>query len=690
MAGTSEDTTSRGFDDPVDALPGIGRERKALLANLGLHTLGCLALHLPRAYQDRRTLTPIGELAPGMEATVTGEVTAARNRRMRGRNSLAEVRVSDGTGEAAALFFGRGFLAYSLKPGTRVILTGKVESGDPPAMRSPEYEVLEDEQDEGLNTGRITPVYRLTGKLGQRHMRRWIREALHRTLPGLEETLPGALRARRGYPPLQEALLAAHFPETAEAAEAARERFAYEELLAVQLAAMGSSPAEGQGPVGVMHRVDGPLLRALRESLPFTLTPGQERAVEDILGDMAAPRSMLRLIQGDVGCGKTAVALHAIAAAADSGRQAALMAPTEVLAEQHALTLSRALAPLGIRVELLTGALRGAARLRKEIAAGAVGVTVGTQALIQEQTEFHDLGLVIVDEQHRFGVAQRGRLSAKGQMPDVLHMTATPIPRTLAITLYGGMDLTLITCMPPGRRPVKTRRIPESKLAELYRYLVRETGAGQQAYIVCPLVEESEAKALTPVIAHFEALSTGPLAGAPCALLHGRLDAREKEDVLRRFQDGAIRILFTTTVIEVGIDVPNANIIVIENAPQFGLTQLHQLRGRVGRGTAQAYCFLLGEPTTEDGKQRLEILCNTQSGFEIAEADLRLRGPGEFQGLRQAGLSDLRAADLLRDAALLEVARRDARAILAADPGLEAPEHAGLARAARRFSGLRA
>jgi ATP-dependent DNA helicase RecG len=320
------------------------------------------------------------------------------------------------------------------------------------------------------------------------------------------------------------------------------------------------------------------------------------------------------------------------------------------------------------------------------VASGTARVVVGTHALIQDKTVFNNLGLALVDEQHRFGVAQRGRLADKGARPDVLHMTATPIPRTLAITVYGGMDLSVIDEMPPGRQPVKTSRVPASKVADLYRYIMEQVAAGRQAYIICPLVDESENKDyLTPAIRHFQELSAGPLAGARAGLLHGRLDAREKEDVLRAFAAGEVDILFSTTVVEVGIDVPNATIMVVEDAPNFGLTQLHQLRGRVGRGAEQAHCFLLGTPTTEDGKRRLRILCDTADGFEIAEADLEMRGPGEFHGVRQTGLPDLRVADLVRDARLIARARRDAQALLAEDPALAAPGHELLARASARF-----
>ncbi len=541
------------------------------------------------------------------------------------------------------------------------------------------------------------PIYRLTEGLSQRALRGWIAEALRRVAPrdgdSAPESLPTFLRERHGYPSGPAALWSAHFPDTPEAARAARDRFVYEELLALQLGILSARTERDLQETGHAHDWSGPRLSALRAALPFELTEAQARAVADIAGDMAAPRPMLRLLQGDVGCGKTVVAAHAMAAAADGGFQTALMAPTEILAGQHALSLERLLAPAGLRVALLTGGMQGAAAVRARIAAGEADVVVGTHALIQGRAGFHRLGLAVIDEQHRFGVLQREALAAKGACPDVLHMTATPIPRTLAITVYGGMDLSLIDELPPGRLPVKTSRVSVAKTPDLYAYLREQAAEGRQAYYVCPLVDESDVKELAAATRHYEELRAGPLAGLRLGLLHGRLAPAEKEAVMTAFRDGAIDVLVATTVIEVGVDCPRATTMVIEDAAQFGLTQLHQLRGRVGRGADQAHCFLLGEPATPEGAERLKTMCATTNGFEIAEADLRLRGPGEFHGVRQAGLTDLRTADLVRDARLLETARRDARELLSRYGALpqmaEADAEFGpLVAAARRFSRL--
>ncbi|MCX5769128.1 MAG: ATP-dependent DNA helicase RecG [Candidatus Hydrogenedentes bacterium] len=676
----------KSLDSPVETLSGIGPKRAVLLANLGITTVRDLLFHLPRDYQDRRRVTPIAEAREGETVTVEAEVVRARQVRLRGRMSLAVVTLRDSSGEMQATWFGRGFLAKAFVPGARGLFTGPVGKYKGPALKNPDYEMLSgDDEEDRLHTGRVVPIYRLTEKVTQRMLRRWAWNALNACAPELDEPLPERLRAKYKFPQVGQAIRTAHFPDEIDLAQKARARFAYEELLEIQLGVLGERAQRLHEEKGIRHMTNGPLLAAFRASLPYKLTSAQAHAVDDILSDLESPRPMLRLVQGDVGSGKTVVALHAIAAAADGAHQTAVMAPTEVLAEQHFLVLRGMLEPLGLWVELLTGSMRGAAAARRRILRGEAHVVVGTHALIQEKVEFKRLGLVIIDEQHRFGVYQRSELAAKGTNPDVLHMTATPIPRTLAITVYGGMDVTVIDEMPPGRLPVKTRRIPADKIPDLYNYIVERAHEHLQTYYVCPLVEESDKRELAAVTTHFHELSAGPFSGIRTALMHGRLDPDEKDRIMREFKQGLVDVLFSTTVIEVGVDVPNATTMVIEDAAQFGLTQLHQLRGRVGRGNVQSYCFLLGMPKTEDGARRLDIMCKTSSGFEIAEEDLKLRGPGEFYGVRQAGLSDLRAADLIRDVRLLDHARRDAQDILKRDPALAQPQHALLAQRAARF-----
>ena len=689
MTGGPEHDPS-GAGQPVESLTGIGPKRVELLAGIGVATVRDLLFHFPRTYEDRRHVTSIADLCEGDTATIEAEAVRAKAIRLRRRMTLAEVVFRDGTGEIKATWFGRDYLARTFKAGTRALLTGTVGSWKGRALRNPEYEILSGDEEDSLNTGRVVPIYRLTEGITQRMLRGWVRTALDSLDEPLGDSLAIGLREKHGFPPIDKAMRAVHFPDEPEQGRIARNRFAYEELLGIQVGVLCTRAARHQDETGRRHVIDGTQLRRFRESLPFQLTPGQERAVVDILDDMASPRPMVRLIQGDVGSGKTAVALHALAAAADGGYQTALMAPTEILAEQHGLSLRDFLEPVGLRLEVLTGSSPDAQGVRDRVASGDCQVVVGTHALIQQATEFRNLGLVIVDEQHRFGVLQRSALTEKGLAPDVLHMTATPIPRTLAITVYGGMDISVIEDMPPGRLPVKTKRITPSRIDWLYETIRKRAAKGQQTYIVCPLVEESTKLDLTPVTRHFRDLSAGPLSGLRVGLIHGRMPPGDKDAVMRRFKRGELDALFSTTVIEVGIDCPNATTMVIEDAPQFGLTQLHQLRGRVGRGAGQSHCYLLGKPKTVDGKRRLEVMCATTSGFDIAEADLELRGPGEFHGVRQAGLSDLRFADLIRDVRLLDAARRDAQAILETDPHLDAPEHAVLAVAAHRFQSLTA
>ncbi len=676
---------------PVQSLPGVGEKRAAQLAVLNIRTVKDLLLHLPREYRDRSRIQDISQAREGDEVTIEAEVVHARSMRLRGGKTTAMLEVRDATGSMRVSLFGRGFLANSsLKRGTRCLFTGKVSEYKGLTLKNPEYEpVVEEEGNGNLHTGRIVPLYPLTEGITQRLLRRWVDGALALAASDLPETLPEDLRLRHRLPSPAAAIREVHFPSSMEQVGHSRRRFIYEELLIMQLAILQRRREMQEGVQGMRHDINGPILERFRNGLPFQLTPGQRQAVEDILCDMAASRPMFRLLQGDVGCGKTLVTLHAVAAAADSGNQTAFMAPTEILAEQHYVTLHGLLEPLGLRMALLTGTTPRAFQLRKEIACGDIQVVVGTHALIQKETQFARLGLVIIDEQHRFGVRQREELGRKGVFPDVLHTTATPIPRTLAITLYGGMDISVIPDLPPGRQPVKTSQVPDAKKADLYRYLCDQAAAGYQSYVVCPLVEESEHfSQLTPLIDHFLTLSQGPLAGLRCELLHGRLDAREKEGIMARFKAREIDVLFSTTVIEVGVDSPTATTMVIEDAGRFGLTQLHQLRGRVGRGSVQSYCFLLGVPTTPEGKQRMDLLRQHANGFDIAEADLELRGPGEYCGTRQAGLPDFRAADLLRDARLLDMALRDAAELLERDPDLTQSAHQALAGEVKKLGGM--
>jgi ATP-dependent DNA helicase RecG len=481
-------------------------------------------------------------------------------------------------------------------------------------------------------------------------------------------------------PPLADALRAVHFPETEAAFVAARRRIAFDDFLLLQLG-LALLRARVTRARGVAMNPRGELTARLRATLPFALTRAQERVWGEIRADMATPHPMHRLLQGDVGSGKTVVAAMAVLTAVEAGYQAAVMAPTEILAEQHLMTFERLLAPLGVSIALLTSAVKGRERTERlrAAASGELHCVVGTHALVQEGVEFRRLGLAVVDEQHRFGVEQRARLRAKGEHPDLLVMTATPIPRTLALTLYGDLDVSVLDELPPGRRPVVTVARTENARPRVYAFLRKEVGAGRQAYVIYPLVEESAALDLRAATAMAERLRTEVFPDLSVGLLHGRLPFAEKEVVMRRFKAGEIHILVSTTVIEVGIDVPNASVMLIEHAERFGLSQLHQLRGRVGRGPWKSYCVLMTGPNpTEDARGRIQAMTATHDGFKIAETDLALRGPGEFFGTRQSGLPEFRVADLLRDAKLLAEARQDALAIVAADPGLTDAPHRAL------------
>ncbi len=561
------------------------------------------------------------------------------------------------------------------------MLHGKVERyRNVLTLRHPDFEIVGNDEDERLHTGRLVPIYPATEGLQQRQLRRIMRMVVDEHAAAVADPLPLEMRLRRALPELAAALRDIHVPESEVALAPARHRLAFDDFLLLQL---GLAILRGRtnSANGLAMAPRGRLVAGLRASLPYTLTGAQERVWDEIRRDMAAPHPMHRLLQGDVGSGKTVVAALAVLTAIEAGYQAAVMAPTEILAEQHLLTLQRLLAPLGIAIQLLTSGIKGRERAERlaNVAAGNVHCVVGTHALVQEGVEFRRLGLAVVDEQHRFGVAQRARLRDKGEHPDLLVMTATPIPRTLALTLYGDLDLSLLDEMPPGRQRVKTYARKESARPRVYRFLRDQIAAGRQVYIVYPLVEESEVMDLRAATAMAERLRADVFPDLTVGLLHGRLTAAEKEAVMRRFKAGEIHLLVSTTVIEVGIDVPNASVMVIEHAERFGLSQLHQLRGRVGRGPWKSFCILMqGDHPSEDARRRVEAITATNDGFEVAEADLRLRGPGEFFGTRQSGLPEFRVADLLRDGAVLEEARGEALGLVAADPDLRAPEHRAL------------
>ncbi|MCL4424726.1 MAG: ATP-dependent DNA helicase RecG [Firmicutes bacterium] len=670
----------------IQYLKGVGPARARLLGKLGLHTVADLLFYFPRRYEDRSQLKAMALVRDGEISTVQGKVVEVSEVKPRPGLIVTRVAISDGSGTAFGIWFNQSFIKDRFRLGQAVVFNGRIERRyGQVQINKPEYEDLDDDS---LHTGRIVPIYPLTEGLFQRQFRALMKGVVEGYASFLGEVLPEEIRQRLAFSGLSQAVRDMHFPRDLQAQEAARRRLAFEELFYLQLG-LARLKRQAVEEEGTAHRSDGPWLKALVESLPFSLTEAQKRVIGEIRQDMESPRPMNRLIQGDVGSGKTVVAAWALVKAAESGFQAALMAPTEILAEQHFLNLKGLLSPLGITVGFLTGSLGRAERIRRleTIRSGELKIVVGTQALIQEGVEFARLSLVVTDEQHRFGVQQRALLRAKGYSPDVLVMTATPIPRTLSMTLYGDLDVSILDEMPPGRGPVETYWRRASARKKAYRFLHDQVKAGRQGYVVCPLIEESErlqAEAATDLAirlrSEFPDLRIG--------LLHGRMRTEEKEETMEAFRQGHLGVLVSTTVIEVGVDVPNATVMVVEGANRFGLAQLHQLRGRVGRGREKSYCILLAEGLTEEGRRRLEVMQETGDGFAIAEEDLKLRGPGEFFGTRQHGLPDLRVADPIRDLPLLDLARQEAFRLIERDPNLTSPEHRAIReRVGRLFQG---
>ncbi len=672
----------------VKYLRGVGPQRALKLAERGIRTVGDLLGYLPFRYEDRIRFTAIRNLILGQTATVLARVESGVaspfGRRFRTRrDAIFHLAVGDGSGLLHVKFFHGGYLEGRLKHGQRIVLHGKVER-DPmrPArieMVNPQYELLGEEGDTSDSTemGRIVPIYEALGGIPPRMIRRMIYGALDLLGTSFPDPLPPALLARLRFPARGAALSQAHFPPADGPLNAlnefrtpAHQRLIFEEFFLFQMGLALRRRGVRSAP-GIAFRVREERIRAaLKRILPFKPTGAQKRVLAEIAADLERPAPMNRLLEGDVGSGKTIVALQAAVIVIENSCQAALMAPTEILAVQHYLSARRILAPAGYGVELLISGLKTAEKrvAGDRIRSGAAQLVVGTHALIEQGVEFKRLGLVLVDEQHRFGVMQRKRLiekggAAAGLPPDVLVMTATPIPRTLAMTLYGDLDVSVIDEMPPGRTPVRTRVTSEAKLPGVWEFVRKEAAAGRQAYVVYPVIEESKAE-LKAATAEYQRLSRDVFPALRLGLLHGRLKSAEKEEVMERFRRRELHVLVSTTVIEVGVDVPNASVMVIEHAERFGLAQLHQLRGRIGRGAAHSWCILVApQQAGDEARLRLETIERTTNGFEIAEADLQLRGPGEFFGTRQHGELAFHLAHPLRDHALLELARREALAL---------------------------
>ncbi|MFB3066176.1 MAG: ATP-dependent DNA helicase RecG [Planctomycetota bacterium] len=652
------------LSDPAGQLPGLGKARPGALKQLGIDTVADLIHHLPRRHEDRRSFRPILSLQDGESAIVRGEVLSIRTVRTRARRSFVQASVGDESGEISVRWWNMPWLTRSLAVGTQVVLYGRVRKG---AITQPEFEVVS--EDDSLHIGRIVPIYPLTKGITTPALRRAVHTALEGALHEVEDPLPPEL----DLPPLGEALRAMHFPPDRKALARAKQRLIFDEFFYFELA-VGLQRLRAKRQKGVAQKWSREVDRRIRARIPFTLTGAQERAAKEILEDMRAATPMNRLLQGDVGSGKTAVALYAALVAIANRTQVAFLAPTEILARQHEATLTRALEGSDVTVELLVGGTPAAERRRilAELASGGIDLMVGTHALLEPSIEFERLGLVVVDEQHKFGVSQRAKLIRKGVRPDVLVMTATPIPRTLALTAYGDLDVSVIDEMPPGRKPCATRVLTHLQRQVAYDAVRAAAAQGLRGFVIYPLVSESEDVDADAAEEGYRELSRGFLRDLNVALVTGRTPAEERQRCMQAFRSGAIDVLVGTTVLEVGVDVPEATVIVVESAERFGLSTLHQLRGRVGRSGHASSCFLVsGNKTTDEARTRLRVMEETNDGFRIAEEDLRLRGPGEVFGTRQHGLPEFRVADLVRDFEVLRAARSEAFALLERDRTLK-------------------
>jgi ATP-dependent DNA helicase RecG len=701
------------LDSPVALLKKAESRTRSLLGKLGVPAIRDLLHYYPSRYEEYFGIRAINELVVGETQTIVGTVAAAPRRGF-GRSRTIEAVVRGSGGSVRVIWWNAQWIASKLRQGSTVALSGRVSTyRDRPQMEQPEFV---DPKDPAIKTAGIRSVYRSTEGLRQRQIRVAVRQALDAAAPQLEETLPEEILARYDLPGVQHAIEAIHFPESFDAAEAARRRFAFDELLSIEVGVVrrrSAWQAQGNAPVLVLPES---VKKGFVSSLPFALTAAQKRAVAQVVEDLGRTVPMNRLLEGDVGSGKTVVATAALLAAVASGHQAAIMAPTEILAEQHFRTIAKLLDPevdsdqgtwfqesgagfvvvrppyvdRPMRLTLLKGSLRSADKgaAQEAISSGEVDIACGTHALVQESVGFNRLGLTVVDEQHRFGVGQRAALREKGESPHMLVMTATPIPRTLQLTVFGDLDITILDEMPPGRPEVKTWRVTPPQRSQAYEFLRKKIGEGRQGYVICPLVEESESVASKAAVQEHERLQRDVFPDLRLGLLHGRMTPSDKESVMRAFRDDELDVLVSTAVVEVGVDVANATVILIEGADRFGLAQLHQFRGRVRRSSEQAYCFLLSDSDLPEAMERLQILETTSDGFKLAEHDLRLRGPGEYFGTKQSGLPDLKAARLT-DVDLIEKSRTEATRILEDDPDLDGPEYARLrTEVDRRWSGV--
>lgn len=645
--------------EEIQYVKGVGPKRSQDLHKLGVDNILDLLWHVPRAYFNRSRVNPIANLPLDELVNIRGKVINTEQKRTGRSFSIFKAMIEDESGVIVATWFNQDYLANVIKSGQEIFLSGKVKHNYRlHELQVSEYEII-DGEDMDIN---VLPIYPLTGGLNQKVMRKIINGILQQYLADYPDIFSAASREHLALCKIDFAFQNIHFPKSGEAYLQARKRLALEELLLFRLSINAQKSPQARNQSYTAHMEKSDLLAQVKQGLSFKLTNAQEKVVGEISRDMESSHQMNRMLQGDVGSGKTVVAALAMAKAVASGYQSALMAPTEILAAQHFASIRQFFAATNIVLALLTGGTnQGEKRTILEASAsGEIDILIGTHALIQGEVKFQNLGLVIIDEQHRFGVRQRALLSQKGETPDVLVMTATPIPRTLALTVYGDLDLSVINEMPPGRQPILTRYVARSERDRAYEFVRQQMNQGAQIYVVCPLVEESEKQDLQAAVSLYEELRSQVFPTFQLGLIHGRMKSNEKELVMQNFKNGQTQLLVSTTVIEVGVDVPNASVIIIEHAERFGLSQLHQLRGRVGRGEKQAYCILIGEARTEEAKRRLKAMERTNDGFELANEDLLIRGPGDFWGVKQHGLNELKVANLIKDVDLIELSSKAA------------------------------
>lgn len=664
----------------IQYLKGVGPRRAKLFGSFGIKTLEDILYYFPRRYEDRTSFTTINELKEGQTQTIKAVIQAKKERRAfsRRRFSILEVEVADATGKAYCVWFNQPYLKDYFKLGSTLVLNGKIERyAGKLQINSPEFEFISESQDESLNIGRIVPVYSLPSGITQRYFRKILKSVLDENLPRINDFLPYDLRSRSNLMNLAKAFISIHFPQDLEMQKEAHTRLSFEEFFLFQLP-LALRKSKNKQKHGIAHKVEGKLAQGFISKLLFKLTAAQEKVLNEIKSDMAKPQPMQRLLQGDVGSGKTVVATIASLMAIQGGHQAAFMVPTEVLARQHFEKISSQVSVARcqgkeVNIGLLTSSAnkKEKEKIYREVKEGKIDLLIGTHALLEESVQFSNLGLVVIDEQHKFGVGQRALLPQKGSNPDVLIMTATPIPRTLSITLYGDLDISVINELPEGRLPVKTVYCNEDNKLKAYDIAKSQLKRGYQAYIIYPVIEESYALDIAGAKKMYEELKNGAFREFKLGLIHGRQKQKEQDDVMSRFKEGELHCLVATTVLEVGIDIPNATCMIIEHAERFGLAQLHQLRGRVGRGKAESFCILISNPETEEAKKRMEVITRYSDGFSIAEEDLKIRGPGEFFGRRQSGLAELKIANPLTQMQLLKKAREEAIRLIDVDPDLQ-------------------